>query len=108
MDILTDDDFTIPLDWAPAPTCPVCDGPLVVEIDERYTETRMPSETGFIVWCEREAEPDHRDWDYDELLSAIEETRRWFEAEYERKRQWEVCLFGMSSLPRLEETGYVF
>lgn len=112
LDIFTDDSFVIPFDKPDAPCCPVCDKPLRVEVDERYTETGMPSETGFTVWCSSQPyftdEPKHRDWDYGELLSAIEETRRWFEGEYERKRQWDICLFGVSELPALEETAYVF
>lgn len=112
IDILTDDSFVIPFDKPDAPICPVCDKPLAVEVDERYTETRMPTETGFTVWCSAQDyftdERPHRDWDYNELLSAIEETRRWFEAEYERKRQWEICLWGKSELPALEGTAYVF
>jgi len=112
LDIFTDDTFTIPFDKPDAPSCPVCDKPLVVEVDERYTDTGMPSETGFTVWCSSDEyftdSPTHRDWDYGELLSAIEETRRWFEAAYERKRQWEICLWGISELPRLEDIGYVF
>lgn len=115
VDILTDDNFTIPFDKPDAPSCPVCDGPLVVEVLQRYTETRMPGERGFTVWCEARKEglfggapESHRDWDYNELLSAIEETRRWFEVEYERKRAWEVVLFGKSEMPALERTAYVF
>jgi hypothetical protein len=112
LDILADDVFTIPLDYHPAPTCPVCKAALRVDVDERYADTQLPSETGFSVWCSKQGlwgrRKTHRDWDYDELLTAIEETREWFEAEYERKRNWEVSLFGASQLPALEETAYVF
>ena len=112
LDIFTDDSFVIPFDKPDAPSCPVCDKPLAVEVDERYVETCMPSETGFTVWCSSQEyftdESKHRDWDYGELLSAIEETRRWFEGEYERKRQWEICLWGISDLVPLAEAGYLF
>jgi hypothetical protein len=112
LDILRDDVFTIPRDRFYAPSCPVCDKPLVVDIHERYTDTGLPSETGFDVWCCGQnafgAPKTHRDWDYDELLTAIETTRRWFEQEYERKRNWEICIFGESDLVRLEDTAYVF
>lgn len=104
LDIFNDDNFTIPLDRSYAPTCPVCGGALWVEVDERYSETGLPTPTGFTPYCLdeiNETKPPMeccRVWTYDELLTAVGEVREWFEKEAEARRQWELCLWGETEI----------
>lgn len=110
LDIFTDRNFTIPLEHG-APICPVCEAALFVEVFEWWEETRLPTENGFHVWCWAQGEMGeleaHRDWDYDELLSAIRGVREWIGKEVERKRDWEICLWGKSEIPAgLSEVYY--
>jgi len=105
LDIFTDQNFTIPSEPS-APACPICDGSLTVDVYER-DETGLPTVPGFHVWCSAQGDfwtkPTHRDWDYDELLTVMGAVRSWLEAEADRRRRWEICLWGESSIPALAE-----
>lgn len=104
LNILTDDQFLTPLEYG-APSCPLCDSQLWVEIEER-DEHGIPNYTGLHVFCQKnETGPvaeRHREWEYDELLSAIGEVIGWCVREAERKRLWEVAVWGESRIPELE------
>lgn len=105
MNILEDDQFLTPDEYG-APSCPLCDSQLWVEIEER-DEDGLPTHTGLHVFCQRnETGPykdRHQDWDYTELLTAIGEVIHWSERERERKRRWEVALWGESRIPAMAE-----
>jgi hypothetical protein len=98
MNVLEDDSFLTPNEYG-APSCPICDSQLWVEIDER-DEDGLPKRV--LVFCQKNEtgpyQERHRDWDYTDLLTAIGEVITWCEEERERKRRWEIALWGESRI----------
>lgn len=104
LDVLTDNQFLTPDEYN-SPCCPICDSQLAVEIEAR-DENGIPDYTGLHVFCQRnETQPHadrHREWEYDEALTAVGETISWCVEEVTRKRHWEILLWGESQIPDLE------
>ncbi len=105
LDVLTDDQFLTPDEYG-APCCLICDSQLWVEIEGR-DDNGIPDYTDLHVFCQKnETGPfaeRHREWEYDEVLTALADVIGWMVAEVGRKRQWEISLWGESKIANLEE-----
>ncbi len=106
LDVLTDAQFLTPDEYS-APRCPICHSQLWVEIEGRDANG-IPDYPDVHVFCQKnETGPfseRHRDWEYDELLSAVGEVIGFCVAEAGRKRRWEVALWGESNIQDLEDS----